>query len=90
MAHVSFTPHLKRFFPMLAECEVDGPTVRAVIDELDRRYPGFASYLVDEAGRLRRHVNIFVGSEPIADRETLGDALGPSTPVFIVQALSGG
>jgi sulfur-carrier protein len=90
MAHVTFTRHLQRFFPTLAECDVDGATVRAVIDELERRHPGFASYVIDEAGRLRRHVNIFVGDEPIYDRETLGDALGASTPVFIVQALSGG
>jgi molybdopterin converting factor small subunit len=90
MAHVTFTPHLKRFFPTLGPCEVDGATVRAVIEELERRYPGFASYVVDEAGRLRRHVNIFVGDEPIHDRDTLADALGAGTPVFIVQALSGG
>ena len=90
MAHVTFTPHLKRFFPTLAACEIDGATVRAVVFELERRYPGFASYVVDEAGRLRRHVNIFVGEEPIRDRETLGDAVGEGTKVFIVQALSGG
>lgn len=90
MAHVTFTPHLQRFFPTLAACDIDGGTVRAVIDELERRYPGFASYVVDEAGRLRRHVNIFVGEEPIRDRDALGDTLGAKTPVFIVQALSGG
>jgi hypothetical protein len=90
MAHVTFTPHLKRFFPDLEESDIDGATVRDVLAELDRRYPGFASYVVDEAGRLRRHVNIFVGNEPIHDRDALGDALEPSTPVFIVQALSGG
>jgi len=90
MAHVTFTPHLQRFFPALGACDIEGATVRAIIDELERRHPGFASYVVDETGRLRRHVNIFVGDEPIHDRETLGDALGPMTPVFIVQALSGG
>jgi sulfur-carrier protein len=90
MAHVTFTPHLKRFFPELAEGNIEAATVRELVDALDRRYPGFASYLVDEAGRLRRHVNIFVGEEPIRDRDELRDALGPGTEVFIVQALSGG
>jgi hypothetical protein len=90
MAHVTFTPHLQRFFPDLAEGDVEGATVREVVDALERRYPGFASYVVDEAGRLRKHVNVFVGDEPISDRETLGDRVGPTTPVFIVQALSGG
>ena len=90
MPHVAFTRHLQRFFPALVEGEVPGATVREVIDELDRRHPGFASYIVDETGRLRRHVNVFVGEEPIRDRERLGDALAPDDRVFILQALSGG
>ncbi|MBX3204256.1 MAG: MoaD/ThiS family protein [Labilithrix sp.] len=90
MPHVAFTRHLQRFFPTLAEGEVPGTTVREVIDELERRHPGFASYIADETGRLRRHVNIFVGEEPIHDRVRLGDALAPDARVFILQALSGG
>ena len=90
MAHVTFTRHLARFFPSLAAGEVPGATVREVIDELERRHPGFASYVVDETGRLRRHVNVFVGNEPLRDRERLSDALGPDDRVFILQALSGG
>ena len=91
MAQVTFTKHLQRFFPTLGELEqVPGTTVRQVVDELDRRYPGFAAYVVDETGRLRRHVNVFVREEPICDRETLGDRVGADDKVFIVQALSGG
>ena len=67
-----------------------GATVGQVIDELERRHPGLASYLVDETGRLRRHVNVFVGEEPVRDRAALSDRLGPDARVFILQALSGG
>jgi molybdopterin converting factor small subunit len=90
MAHVSFTSHLKTFFPTLAEAEVPARTVRELIDALNERYPGLASYLVDETGRLRRHVNIFIGDEPVGDREKLSDSLEANDKVFIVQALSGG
>ncbi len=90
MAHVSFTRHLQRFFPTLTDCEVPATTVREVIEALDRLHPGLASYLVDETGRLRRHVNVFVGEEPIYDRTALTDAVGPNARVFILQALSGG
>ncbi|MCA1662787.1 MAG: MoaD/ThiS family protein, partial [Myxococcales bacterium] len=69
---------------------VPGATVREVIDALERRHPGFASYVIDEAGRLRRHVNVFVGDEPVRDRERLSDALPPAARLFILQALSGG
>lgn len=90
MPHVRFTPHLQRFFPALAGGEVPGATVRELVEELDRRHPGLASYIVDETGRLRRHVAVFVGEEPIRDRERLGDRLSPDDRVFILQALSGG
>ena len=90
MANVAFTRHLQRFFPSLTECEVPATTVREVIAELDRLHPGLASYLLDETGKLRRHVNIFVGEEPIHDRTTLTDPLTPDARVFILQALSGG
>jgi hypothetical protein len=90
MPHVNFTRHLERFFPTLAAGEVPGATVRAVIDELERRHPGFASFILDETGRLRRHVNVFVGEEPLRDRERLSDALAADDKLFIMQALSGG
>lgn len=90
MPHVSFTRHLRRFFPTLEAGDVPGATVRELIDELDRRHPGLASYVVDETGRLRRHVNVFVGEEPVRDRERLSDALTPEQRIFILQALSGG
>ena len=91
MLHVAFTRHLQRFFPDLAEGEVSGATTCVKVwDELERRHPGFRSYIVDEAGRLRRHVNIFVGEEPIRDRERLGDPVTRGDNIFILQALSGG
>lgn len=90
MAHVTFTRHLLAFFPTLAEGEVPGATVREVLDELEHRHPGLGAYIVDETGRLRRHVNVFVGEEPIRDRARLGDPLTPDTKLYILQALSGG
>lgn len=90
MAYVTLTRHLQRFFPTVGEGQVSGATVRELIEELERRHPGFATYVTDEVGRLRRHVNVFVGEEPIGDREKLSDVLAPDARVFIAQALSGG
>lgn len=91
MPRVSFTRHLQTFFPTLKMGEeVPGATVREVIAELEKRYPGFALYVGDETGRLRRHVNVFVSEEPICDRDSLSDAVGPGDELFILQALSGG
>jgi hypothetical protein len=90
MAFVRFTRHLSRFFPTLEASDVPASTVRELIDALEKRHPGLASYIVDETGRLRRHVNVFVGEEPVRDRAALSDRLGPDARVFILQALSGG
>ena len=93
MPQVKFTRHLVRFFPQLsgsAPVEAQGDTVRELIADLERQYPGMAAYLVDDHGRLRKHVNIFVGRELILDREKLTDPLAEIDQVFVYQALSGG
>lgn len=90
MAHIKFTPNLKRFFPDLTEIEVDAKTVSDVIDAVDNRWRGLADYIVDEQGALRKHVNIFVGDELIHDKTGLSDAVSADTKIYIMQALSGG
>jgi sulfur-carrier protein len=90
MAHVTYTAHLARYFPALREGPVEAQTVAELVAGLERAHPGLASYLVDERGALRKHVNIFVGSRPVRDRERLSDALDANQRVFIAQALSGG
>jgi hypothetical protein len=92
MATVELTRHLYTFFPQLEgrTIEVCATTVAGVVDELERIAPGFKFYVCDEYGRVRQHVNIFVGEERIADRNRLSDPVGPDSRVFILQALSGG
>jgi hypothetical protein len=92
MPKVELTRHLYAFFPALEgrEIQVEAATVAEVVRELDRLAPGIAFYVCDERGRLRPHVNVFVGGEMIADRARLSDPVRPDAPVFILQALSGG
>jgi hypothetical protein len=92
MAHVTLTSHLFAFFPQLEgqDLEVEASTVAEVVQGLEEIAPGFAFYICDERGRLRRHVNIFLGSERVSDTRTLSDGVDGDTRVFIMQALSGG
>jgi molybdopterin synthase sulfur carrier subunit len=90
MPRLRFTPHLRRFFPGLAECDLPASTVAETIRALDQLHPGLAGYLIDDQGSLRRHVNVFVRGELVRDRVRLTDATGPDDEVFILQALSGG
>lgn len=92
MAKVELTRHLYQFFPQLEgkELTVEAATVADVVREMERIAPGFAFYVCDELGRLRRHVNIFVEDVSIGDRQRLSDPVAPASRVFIMQALSGG
>lgn len=90
MAIIKFTSALKRFYPTLDDTEVEVEKVSQVLEKLETIYPGIQSYLIDEVGALRKHVNIFVDGSLIEDREELSDALTQGSEVFIMQALSGG
>lgn len=67
--------------------EADGETLAAVLDDLERRYPGIRFRMIDEQGRLRRHMRLFTGGRMV---DSLSEALQPEGELLIVQALSGG
>jgi len=92
MARVELTRHLFAFFPDLEgrDLAVDADSVADVVRALDELAPGIAFYICDERGRLRRHVNVFVDDQMIADRGRLSDRVQPDSRVLIMQALSGG
>ena len=90
MPYVKFTPNLKRFFPDLENTTIEGETVAEVVTNINQRWHGLADYIVDEQGALRKHVNIFVGEELLADKRALSDAVNDDTRLYIMQALSGG
>lgn len=90
MATVKFTYALKRFYPDLDTLEVLAEDVNSVVQSIDLTYPGIKSYLLDDQGSLRKHVNIFVDGALITDRTTLLDKLTENSEVYIMQALSGG
>lgn len=64
--------------------------VSEVIQGIEDRYPGIRSYILDDQGQVRKHVNIFVDGKMINDREQLSDSLAANSEVYIMQALSGG
>ncbi|MBI3507460.1 MAG: MoaD/ThiS family protein [Proteobacteria bacterium] len=85
MARVAFTGNLKRHVACPAS-RVAGATVSAVLENLFAGNPRLRSYVVDDQGRLRKHVNIYINDA----RAALGDPVGPDDEIFVFQALSGG
>jgi len=89
MPQVSFTANLRRHRET-SVAVVDGATVRAALDAVFSDDPLLRSYVLDEQGRLRRHVNVFVNSAMIVDRLGLSDPVAPDDDIYVLQALSGG
>ena len=89
MARIAFTPNLQRHLEV-PEVTVDARSVAEALEAAFVANPRLRSYMLDDQGRLRRHVAIFVDARQVNDRLRLSDPLGPNSEVFVVQALSGG
>lgn len=90
MPTVKFTANLKRFYPGLDVIKTDKTHLPNILSELESKFPGLSDYIVDEHGRLRKHVNIFIGNNLIRDREGLSDSVNSEDEIYVMQALSGG
>lgn len=70
-----------------SEVAAEGATLRAVLADLDRQYPGIRFRMIDEQERIRPHIRYFLNGEQVFDLE---QPLHARDELIIVQALSGG
>lgn len=70
-----------------ARVDANHARLRDVFAALDAAYPGIRFRMVDESGRVRPHVQVFVGMAVQRDPDAL---LRPGDEIMIVGALSGG
>ncbi|WP_116998212.1 MoaD/ThiS family protein [Desertimonas flava] len=66
------------------------PTLQRVLDEYFARRPAVRTYVLDDAGALRRHVTVFIANDQVPHRDALSTAVPDGTTVHVFQALSGG
>jgi hypothetical protein len=89
MAEVHFTSWLRELVP-------DGPltarggTVGDALAEVFAARPQVRGYVLDDRGRLRKHVCVFVDGARLPNAEALGRGIGPAAKLHVMQALSGG
>src|SRR6476660_4315739 len=60
-----------------SELMFSAPSVRAVLDELERRHPTLYRGICDDTGAVRRHVNVFVNRDHMRDRDGIDTVLVP-------------
>lgn len=67
-----------------------GDTIRALIDALDRDYPGLRFHICYETGELRPYVNIFLNRENIRYLQGLDTPLSHGATLHILPSVAGG
>ena len=78
---------LRSYTAQAAVVAADGHTVDEVLIDLNRQYPGLRFRVVDEQGRLRSHMKVFVNTGMVRDLST---AVTAADEITLMQALSGG
>jgi molybdopterin synthase sulfur carrier subunit len=73
-----------------SELSLSAPSVRAALEQIERSHPLLYRSICDETGAVRRHVNLFVNTSHVRDREGLDTALVSGDVLTILPAVSGG
>jgi sulfur-carrier protein len=73
-----------------AEVTAPDGTLREVLAGLDATYPGLAGRIVDEGGKLRRFVNVYVGEEDVRFAQGLDTEVAAGSRVSVIPAVAGG
>ncbi|HEY3145489.1 MAG TPA: hypothetical protein VGJ75_04015 [Dongiaceae bacterium] len=89
MPTIHLTSHLRRIAPA-GPIQVEAATLGAALDAYFAAAPKVRTYILDDQGRLRRHVAVFIDGELLVDKKDLGRSVAPSSEIYVMQALSGG
>ncbi len=73
-----------------SEVSADGDTLSDVLVSLESSHPGISARILDDAGSLRRFVNVYVGNEDVRFTEGLATATPEGVHVSVVPAVAGG
>jgi molybdopterin converting factor small subunit len=86
MARVRLRAPLKDLAGGGSEVDLPGDTVGEVLRALERDHPRTTGWVLDEMGRVRRHVNVFVNGE----RRREDDPVGPDDVLHVLPSITGG
>ena len=89
MARIAFTSHLRAVGPREL-ARYPGETISEVLDAVAADYPLLKDYVIDDQGRVRRHIAIFVDGVMRPRETALALPVTEMTEVYVLQALSGG
>ena len=76
--------------PVQIAMTTNGIRLPEVLDDLDARYAGIKGRILDEAGSLRRFVNVYVGNDDVRFLDELATPTPDGTQISVIPAVAGG
>ncbi|GAA1980843.1 MoaD/ThiS family protein [Kitasatospora viridis] len=73
-----------------SEVTAEGATLAEVIADLDRNHAGIGARVLDDAGALRRFVNVYVNDDDVRFDQGLATEVKDGATVSIIPAVAGG
>ncbi|AUG79129.1 molybdenum cofactor biosynthesis protein MoaD [Kitasatospora sp. MMS16-BH015] len=73
-----------------AEVTAEGATLAEVIQSLEADHPGIAARILDDTGKLRRFVNVYVNDDDVRFDSGLETAVADGASVSVIPAVAGG
>lgn len=81
---------LRKFTGGAESVAASGATVAAIVQDVDSRHPGLKERICDDAGKVRRFVNLYVNGEDIRFLSSLDTPVKDGDEISIVPAIAGG
>jgi molybdopterin synthase sulfur carrier subunit len=90
MPNVRIPTPLRKLTSELEVVQASGTTIAEVLVSLEKAYPGLKERICDDAGQIRRFVNVFVNDEDIRFLEESATPVKENDEISIVPAIAGG
>ncbi|MEI6871080.1 MAG: ubiquitin-like small modifier protein 1 [Verrucomicrobiota bacterium] len=90
MPSVRIPTPLRKLTGDLEVVQASGTTISEVLHSLDQAFPGLKERICDDAGQVRRFVNVFVNDEDIRFLEEGATSVKETDEISIVPAIAGG
>ena len=81
---------LRKFTQGSDEVDVNGDTVLAMLEDLEQKHPGIKERIMDDSGKVRRFVNVYVNGDDIRFLQNVDTTLKDGDSISIVPAIAGG
>lgn len=88
--NVYISATLRNFFGKNARLEIDGASIRDILDRLKDEYPESEKVLFEENGKLRSFIRIYAGDDNRSSEDKWETALPEDTEVLLLPAIAGG